>query len=211
MRTPLPLAFVLAVVACDSKPKAAAEPTPTAVPAAVTSGAPPSTTPAALASAPAPSAAVPPSASAAAAPVAAGPCPPNAKRYDTPKFCVVLPEKTLDITYEEYDASGDVEVEAPGGTLRFHWEPTKAMSRAALKKEMERADDGWKLVSSGEIPGGAWSEIEKAAGDEAGTSSGEHVVRSVTATKKLDILCHYSVKAEHVEQARATCQSVRTY
>src|SRR5688572_22961718 len=109
--------FVVGLVACESKKTASPEPSASAARAtAATSGSAAALTSAASSAAPSALSqrAQPSASSCAAAPfasAAASPCLPNAKRYDEPKFCVVLPEKTLDVTYEGGAEEGSAELE----------------------------------------------------------------------------------------------------
>lgn len=151
--------------------------------------------------------AVPSAAPSASAATGTGPCPANAKRYDEPKFCIVLPEKTLDVTYEGDEKEGHVELEPKiGGVLRLSWVPVARAGKESLKAQLEKVDEGYELVGSGDIPGGAWSDWKK-SGDE----KNQHVVQSVLKTQKLLINCNYAVEESHAEQAREVCKSVRGY
>ena len=191
--------LMVGVVACDSKKTPFAEPAKSAsavAPTSVVSSRAPSASSAA-ASAPAPSASA-----------ALGPCPPNAKRYDEPKFCVVLPEKTLDISYEGGAEEGTIELhDKSGSVIRFSWVPVARLGNESIKAQLERVKPGEELVGSGDIPRGAWSDVRKVDGEQ----KGEHVVQSVTKTQKLLINCHYTVEEARSEPARAVCKSVRAY
>jgi hypothetical protein len=200
----VPAFLLLFIVACESKstamPESSARAKPEVVAKSTSSGSAASAAPSPK---PPPSAAAPPS----AAPPA-GPCPADAKRYDEPRFCVVLPEKTLDITYEGGPEEGNAELQdRNGGVLRFSWVPAARAGEQSLEAQVERVGAGEELVASGDIPGGAWSEI-KQVGDAA---SGKRYVQSLTKSQKVLVNCHYTVESEHSEQARAVCKSVRTY
>lgn len=139
---------------------------------------------------------------------AAGPCPPSAKRYDDARFCVVLPEKTLDLTYAGDGDEGEVELEdRTGGVIRFSWVPASRLGSASIKEQLERVETGEELVTSGDMPGGAWVDVKKTKD----INKGKHLVQSVVKTKKHLVNCHYTVFEEHAEQARAVCRSVREY
>lgn len=139
---------------------------------------------------------------------AAGPCPPSAKRYDDARFCVVLPEKTLDVTYANSGDEGEVLLEdRTGGVIRFSWVPASRLGNTSIKEQLERVSKGEELVASGDMPGGAWVDVKS----PKDTSEGKHVVQSVVKTKKHLVNCHYTVSEEHAEQARAVCRSVREY
>jgi hypothetical protein len=210
----LSLLLLVGLCSCDSKKESPPEPSASATrePMALASSPAPSPV-ASRAGAPALSVSAAPAAaaSASAAPSAnaASPCPANAKNYAEPKFCVVLPEKTLDITYEGDEKEGQVELEPKGGgVIRFSWVPVARAGTEPLKAQLERVSDGYELVESGDLPrGGAWSDWKKASGDE----KTEHVVQSVVKTPKLLINCNYTTTADRVEEARKTCKSVRGY
>jgi hypothetical protein len=189
------------LVACDSKNAPSPEPSSRAAPQP-----PPAPSQAALPLARA-SAAVSAAAPAPSASAAAGPCLPNAKRYDEPKFCVVLPDKTLDISYEGGPEEGSIELEASGDVLRFSWVPVARAGKDSIKAELERVKEGEELAASGELPGGAWSDIKTVGGD----GPGKHVVQSLVKTPKLLVNCHFTVEDAEAEPARAVCKSVRAY
>ncbi len=147
-------------------------------------------------------------ASASAPTPAASPCPADAKRYDEPKFCVVLPEKTLEMGYEGGPEEGSAQLEVGGGgVLRFSWVPLARLGKESIKAQLERVNKGEELAGSGDIPGGAWSDVKKVDGDQ----KGKHVVQSAVTTPKLVVNCHYTVDEAQAAQARAVCESVRAY
>jgi hypothetical protein len=200
--------LVLALVACDSKKES--PPAPSAEAKREPLAQPSSPAPSVVASiAPTPTASVATSASAAPSAKAAGPCPPNAKNYDEPKFCVTFLEEPLDITYEGGPDEGNVELEAKGGgVIRLTWVPLARAGKESLRAEMDHVDDGWELVASGDLPGGgAWSDMKKASGDE----KVRHVVRSAVKTKRVLVNCYYATTAENADKAREVCKSVRGY
>lgn len=197
-----------ALVSCESKNKSSAGLDPRAAPEVATKSPAPSA-PAGEASSPPPAESAPPiaSASAVASAGAPGPCPPNAKRYDEPKFCVVLPDKPLDVSYEGGPSEGSVELEVKGNVLRFTWVPIARMGKESLRAQLERVEEGYELAGSGDLANGAWSDWRK-MGDSA---QGKHVVQSAIKTPKLLINCNYSVDDAQAEQARDVCKSVRAY
>lgn len=214
MRAPHSLSafLLLALVACDSKKESSPEPSARATREPVAQASSPAQS--AVASRAAPpalsvSAAPTPGASGSPSSAAASPCPANAKNYDEPKFCVVLPEKTLDVSYEGDAQQGNIELEPKGGgVLRFSWVPLARAGKESLKAQVEHVDDGYELVESGDLSGGgAWSDVKKAGGDE----KNEHVVQSAVKTKKLLVNCNYSTTAENAAKAREVCKSVRGY
>jgi hypothetical protein len=141
---------------------------------------------------------------------AAGPCPPNAKNYDEPRFCITFAEKPLDVTYEGGPEEGNVELEAKGGNgvIRLSWVPLARAGNDPLKAQVERIEDDWELVSSGDLGGGgAWAEIKQTGADE----KTRHVVHSLVKTKKLLVDCNYSTTAENAAKARDVCKSIRGY
>ncbi len=119
----------------------------------------------------------------------------------------MLPEKTLDISYEGDAKAGNIELEARGSVLRFSWAPVANLGDASLKEALERVQAGEELAGSGDLPGGAWSDIKTVDGDH----KGKHVIQSTLATQKLLINCNYAVDDAQAEAARAVCKSVRAY
>jgi hypothetical protein len=114
----------------------------------------------------------------------------------------------LDIVYEGDDKEGNIELQDKAGSvLRFSWVPVSRLGKESIKEHLERVSKGEELVASGDVPGGAWSDVKRIDPKD----NGRHVVQSVVKTKKHLVNCHYAVPEAQVEQARGVCKSVREY
>lgn len=133
-------------------------------------------------------------------------CPSGMKRLDNLEFCVKLPEKYLNVTWEESNGSGQMELEdsITKERLEFAWNPlTNFKNKSLLELVRKPLIPRYELVESGETTDGAWSDVK--------SPQGEHLIRSMTKGTKYVLTCAYSAKEEHVEAGRAVCKSVKKY
>jgi hypothetical protein len=192
------------LTACEGAPSAASSSTAGAKPTSTASASAAATT-AASARATATASTPSPAASASASAAAASECPEGARKNDEARYCINLPEKKLEVSYEGDKPSQGIreELEVSGERLVITVGPAPAGKTLEQLKEVGAKRMGAERVEGGDLAGGFWNTWKE--------KDGQHVVEAVVVSKYVITCTHWAREEKNLEAARAVCKSLKTF